>query len=426
MMMLLWGVHLGYPMHRLQGIRWTLWGHVVPIYYLIWALLVTGPAAAVLMLKRRWDRWELLWLALPLICLPGILQSSDRLWSGRQWLSWMLRGVIPGGVVFLTASREGSERLLLRWVYPVVIAASLLGLYELYSGKNPLWDGYDPYIPVTAQASNPLYRPAETQSLSRAPRGTQGNRIPYAATVVAFLPFGAWLLKYKKKAFAVNLCAVGVMSSLLLLAQVRSAWVAALAAVLLTHVLGLQRNRRVDMLALAAAAGCLVLFLFWPRTHEMLSRRFDSLHLSEASIRQRLAVLKTAAILKDRGVLGVGFGQYPAACRPYFRGDSKLFWMGTPDNQYLRWAIENGVPSLALLVTFFTGLIRAVWKKTRSMGDRQEADFYRSLLIGWASLAVTFLFFDGFYWGACNMTFWCLLGLIARVASESPGETTEA
>jgi len=32
---------------------------------------------------------------------------------------------------------------------------------------------------------------------------------------------------------------------------------------------------------------------------------------------------------------------------------------------------------------------------------------------------VTFLFFDGFYWGACNMTFWMLLGLFAA-CTKSP------
>ena len=129
------------------------------------------------------------------------------------------------------------------------------------------------------------------------------------------------------------------------------------------------------------------------------------------TIRERLDILETTTVLKKRGLVGVGFGQFPTASRTYY--PSVRIWRGTPDDQYLRWAIENGIPSLLLLIAFFVGIIRAGWAEIRGMKDVQDADFYKSLLAGWFGLSVTFLFFDGFYWGACNMTFWALLGMFA-------------
>jgi hypothetical protein len=418
--MLLWGFYLGYPMHRLQNIRWTLLGYAVPAYYFFNALLIAMPAAFVLIVKRHWSRWELFWWALPLICVPGILFSDDPVWSVRQCLSWMIRGVIPGGIIFLIANQKKAKSMFLFWIYPIVIAASLLGLLELYSGNNLFWDGLDPHIPATAQAANPFYRPGDAIPVSQGARGTQGNRIPYTAIVVAFLPMGLWLLKYEKRFYLVHFFMVGIMGLLLFLAQVRSAWIGALAVLFLICAVGLRRNLREVAVFVAATIACFVFLFIWPRTHGMLSPRLESFHFSESSIRQRLAALETITVLKKRWLLGVGFGQFPTACRPYYHSD--LPWSGTPDDQYLRWAIENGIPSLILLAAFLVGIIRAAWKKIGAMGDVRQEDFYKSLLVGWGGIAVTFLFFDGFYWGACNMTFWCLLGLFAGCLSSTDGQ----
>ena len=411
--MLLWGLHLGYPMNLLQNDRWTFLGYIVPIYFFFTVGLTLAAAAISLTFKGQWSRWELLWWALPLICLPGIRHSADPLWSARQWLSWIIRGVIPGGIILLTAHRRKPNPMLLYWIYPVVIAASLLGLLEIYTNRNPLWTryehGFGRSIVETSQPTNPFYRPTDAFGSYLLPLGTQGNRIPYTATLVGFLPLGLWLLKYKKRFRAVPLIAVGILASILLLAQVRAAWVGTLTALLLMQAVGLLKNRRESMTVAAGALLCLGVFLAWPRTHDLLWSRFNSFHLSQSSIRERLAVLQTAVVLKNHGALGVGFGQFPMVCKPYY--PAALVWQGTPDDQYLRWAIENGIPSLLLLAAFLIGLVRAGWDKIRSMQDVQEADYYKSILVGWLSVCATFLFFDGFYWGACNMTFWSLLGL---------------
>ena len=413
--MLLWGLHLGYPMNLLQNERWTFMGYAVPIYFFFTVGLMGGAAALALALKRGWSRWELLWWALPLICLPGVLHSGDLVWSARQWLSWIVRGVIPGGVIFLAAPRGKPSAMLLYFIYPVVIAASLLGLREVYTHRNPLWDRFDSSfggsIVDTAQPANPFYRPPDQLGSFLVPRGTQGNRIPYVSTLIGFFPLGLWLLKYKKRFRAAPLLAVGILTSILLLAQVRSAWVGMLAILLLMQAVGLLRERRETIKIAAGALVLLSVVLAWPETRDLLWTRLHSFHLSQSSIHERLAALRTVAVLKDHWALGVGYGQFPTACRLYY--PSAVVWQGTPDDQILRWAIENGVPSLLLLAAFLIGLIRAGWEKIGRMRDIQEADYYKSLLVGWLGVCTTFIFFDGFYWGACNMTFWSLLGLYA-------------
>ena len=410
--MLLWVLHLGYPLQRLQNARWLFLGYSVPIYYFFTVLPMLGAAAFVLTFKRHWSKWEFFWWALPLISLPGILHSSDPMWSLRQWLSWIIRGVVPGGIIFLISCRKKYDSVLLYCVYAVIIAASLLGLTELIYKHNPLWEGVLTfYIPTTSQPVNPFYRPEGSIQFSEVPLGTQGNRIAYASTLVGFLPLGLWMMKYKKRFYLMNLLGIGALCSILLLARVRSVWVATLAAGVLMYAVGLQRDPWEIVKKMAGALLCLGGFLAWPKTHDMLRQRFDSFHLMDKSIGWRLDILGTAGALKDHWLLGVGFGQFPTECKAYYHGAQ--LWIGTADNQGLRWVTENGIPSFLLLLLFFIGLTRAGWKQIKRLEDAAQADFYKSLLVGWLSVAVTFLFFDGFYWGACNMTFWCLLGSFA-------------
>ncbi len=217
-----------------------------------------------------------------------------------------------------------------------------------------------------------------------------------------------------------QLLAVCLLFSILLLAQVRVVWLGLLAFICFMPAMGLRWNPRDRRKLLAGACLCLGLFLAVPKSRHLLWARAQSFHLTEMSIQQRLAVLHTTSVLKTHWLSGVGFGQFPTACEPYYH--SNLSWVGTPDNQYLRWLIENEILGFCLLMAFFVGLVHAGWKKIQLMEDVQEADFYKSLLAGWLCTAFTFLFFDGFYWGACNMTFWSLLGMFA-VCLKAPGAT---
>jgi O-antigen ligase len=416
--MLMWAVHLMFPVHYLQHARWTIFGQVVPIYYFFTVFPLVGAGVLALALKRHWTKWEVLWWLLPLICVPGILASGDKLWSCRQWLSWVVRGIVPGGILFSYCRKEENV-FLTRKLYPLIIGASILGLTELYlyyRTPTNVWDNFllKVDLGVAQPKENLLYRPSQRAyplPTSRAPGGTQGNRVPYAATLVAFLPIGLWLWRYRKGASWLHLLALATLLSVLVLAQVRAVWVGGLLILLALRIVGFYDDRRQIAKVAIASLMCLGAFFAWPVTRGILWARFNSFHLTETSIRERLAVLKTAKVLEDKWAWGVGYGQFPVAGKPFY--PENLPWNETPDDQYLRWAIENGIPSFLCLLAFFAGLLCAGWRAIKNMGGSRIGDFYRALLLGWLGIAATFSFFDGFYWGACNMTFWCFLGLFA-------------
>jgi hypothetical protein len=415
-----WAAHLAYPLQRLQAWRWSVAGHAIPAYY----FLVVGPimAAGILALAQRRPRgWAALWWLLPAICLPGIAASADPAWSARQWASWIVRGPLPGAILFATVGGSEIEPLLKRWVYPVVVFAVLLGLGEVFLRRSVLWNDLRNDVPAVSRQDDPFYRPADHKNVltvSLPPQGTQGNRVPYAAILVAFLPLTlVWLEGSQASARPFQGAVSGAIIAVLLLAQVRAAWLATAAT--LGVMVALNRgtaSRRLTLPVLTALA-FLAAAVAVPSTRRDLLLRIDSFHLRENSISQRLSALETARILLVRGGRGVGFGMFPTAARAYY--NSPLPWNGTPDNQYLRWAIESGLPSLTLLAAFFFGLIRACLRQLRRMKDAAQVQIYNALLAGWAGMAAMFLFFDGFYWGACNMTFWSLLGLLATCLKTS-------
>lgn len=415
---LIWALHLVYPMQRLQDARWLIFGNSVPIYFFFIVPPVLIAGILTVLFKRQWSKWELLWLALPLICLPGVFVSTDRLWSLRQWSSFMIRGPIPGGVLFF-AARARSRSFIVAWIYPAILAAALIGLVEVLFHFNPIWKDFSNVIQETGQITNPFYRPGYQMAPPTPPRGTQGNRIPYAATLVGFFPLGIWVLKHKKWPPTTAYAAVCLLSSILILAGSRSAWMGLGVSLVLMASTGLIKSR-FEWLSIAGS----VLFLLGaacalPGPRHALWSRLHSFHFAENGIRTRLYGWETARMLKDCWAWWVGYGQYPSAADRYYRGPRWLpyfhgqTWIGTPDSQYLRWAIENGILSLTLLAAFFAGLIRESWARIQSIADAEAVDFYKALLAGWAAVATTFMFFDGYYWGACNMTFWALLGLFA-------------
>lgn len=408
----IWAVYLMYPVHQLQHLRWTVVGYAVPVSYFFTALPVAVTALAALAAKRGWSRWEILWWLLPLACLPGILRSADPVWSVRQWVSLVVRGLAVGGTLYIATPSGNGAKHVLRWIFPAVVLAALVGLAEIGFQTNPLSDAYvDRQVPETSQPDNPFYRPAwGDYSLSLRPRGTQGNRIVYAACLVPFIPISIYVAARSKRwGWAYWLAAV-VILLVVVLARSRSGWAGLAVGLFLAGALMFRGPARLAVCSAVVTGGILLALWIPPWTRVPQANGEVSVRMG-VTLEARLEHYRTLAALKGRWFGGVGYGQYPAVYRPHYSGP--IPELPVPDNQYLRWLIENGVLGLSSLVAFLGGIVAAGWRRIRSMTDPIQADFYRALLAGWAGIATTFLFFDGFYWGASNMTFWSFLGLFA-------------
>lgn len=416
----LWVLYLSFPILLLQQYRCTLFGMTIPIYYFLIIPPLLAPAFfAMASQAGGTPRQKILCWALPLVLLSSVAASSSPLWSLREWLSWISRGYAVGATYFLLLSDTASVRRVIKWVYVTAAAITVFGLIEMGLNRNPLTDPYwDRNFSPISEKSGSVYRPDLIRvPISARPQGTQGNRVPYTACILPFLSIALWKERTDAKSRWKHLAAALLMLFLILISQSRSAWVG-LAVLLAAHALLMLRNNAMAALRPAGAVALMLLgSLLIPATRQRIVSTARNYHLSEVNISHRLASYSTVAALKGRALLGVGYGQYPQVYRPYYDGPAP--WVSTPDNQYLRWLIETGIAGSIALFVFLGIILQRGLNAISKMTDRQDAELYKALLAGWAGLAATFLFFDGFYWAACNMTFWALLGLFATCLKHS-------
>jgi len=409
---LLWCIYIALPLHLFQPFRWTLWGQSIPVYYFFTVIPIPALSLYALSAKQNWSKWKILWWIFPLACLPGIFINPDSAWGARQWFSLMARGIAAGGTLFLLSSEKQTAFKIVRGVYLVAVAAAFFGIFELYFNHNPIVDRYiGQNIPSTAKTDNLFYRPPSSHTGSTRPLGTQGNRIPYIAILLPFIPLGLWGMQYGKQWKWLQVAAVCPLILAAFWAPARSGWVGLASTLVIYSVLTFKENKRFLPNSFLLLLGIILLGWTIPSIRQRTLQSAASFNLQDRNILHRLGSYPTAQALKGHWLSGVGYGRYPQVYRPYYRGP--IPDLPTPDNQYLRWLIETGLVGFAALALFLGGLIRAVWKKIKTLEDSETAGFYKALLAGWAGIATTFLFFDGFYWGACNMTFWCFLGLLA-------------
>lgn len=395
-----WVAYLLLPLHLLQQFRVSMAGWTVPVYYFFAIPPVLCLALYALASKKKWSPVESLWWLWPVLLLGSIVLSPSAAWSLREGASWMLRGFAVGGMYLLWAQSPFPRAA--RWAYAAAVLAALWGLGEIWFGRNPLVDPLAaPSVASIPEGSNPFYSPyrpgARLPMTSARPLGTQGNRIPYAASLLPFLSL-ALTFSFQGRRQGLHRLAALILLSLILLAGSLSV-LAGLAVLLIVYglTLGMDKKILAAGLAFTAAAGA----ASWRQG--FLSKY--------TSLEHRLESWRTVAALKGHWFFGVGYGQYPNVYLAHYRGP--LDHLPTPDNQYLRWFIETGVWGLAALAGLLAWLICAGRRRLKESADAEQARIYNALLAGWAAIATTFVFFDGFYWGACNMTFWSFLGLWA-------------
>lgn len=411
-----WIVYLLLPLHLLQQFHVSIGGWTVPIYYFFVVPPVLCLVLYAILSKRGWTPVEAAWWLWPFVLLGSIVFSLFPAWSLREAMSWMLRGFSIGGMYLLWVS--DSPLRAVRWVYAAAVLAALGGLLELGFNRNPLADRFvGQSVAPIPETGNPLYRPyrpgAGLPLVSPRPRGTQGNRIPYAASLLPFFSLALFFCGRDGRWRWAHRLAALILLSLLLAAGSLSVLIG-LTVLLFVYgiTIGIGRTLLIAGFFSIVAIGGL-----WFFTAHAASG-WQSLPLKQTSVRHRLESYRTVGALKGRSMFGAGYGQYPNVYLAYYKGP--LEHLPTPDNQYLRWLIETGIWGFTALIGFISWLIRAGQTRLKDRNDLDEARVYNAFLAGWAGIATSFIFFDGFYWGACNMTFWSFLGLWATCLKPRP------
>lgn len=400
----LWAAYLIFPLTFLKPFQIIVFRTSLPIYYLATVPPALAAFACAVLLKTRWSRTELLWCAFPLIAIIGIASSGDRLWSLREWTSWIARGYALGCVFFLVGGGGVFFKRILRRVYPLAAAAILLGLLELFTGFNP----FARLFGINLAWISPI--------------GTQGNRIAFTACIVPFVPIILWRARTENSYGLLHVLLAISGFVLVALAHSRTGWVGLFVAISAYLFLSRQ-DKRFLRLCGGIALGVMVVGASIPASRTNVLDRLRMFRKDDIDIQHRLGSYSTVRALVGRWAFGVGYGQYPRIYRPYYRGPAEDYpSLATPDNQYLRWLIETGVAGLAALIVFFGVNVAAGWRGMQSMGSL-ERGFYEALLCGWLGVASTFFFFDGFYWGGCNMTFWAFFSMFVACIKEPAAES---
>jgi hypothetical protein len=409
----LWTVALLVPAPWLQHVTWRIDRISISAYYLLFALPTFAIVFYTLKSHVLPHEWSLSGWLLPFICVPGIIFGVAPLWALRQWASLWLRGLALGAALVPLLQSELDRERLLKYMYFVSVFMCVIGLFEMIRGVNPLMDVYkmknaSQYFASSAPDNALFHRPSE-MSVSAVPTGTQGNRIPFIACISAFLPLAFWRWSQAAKWRNLHALIAGGMMILILWSKVRSSWVGAAAGLLVYGYFSFRTNPR------RAAKGSLLLVLVGgislgvPAVRSAIFTRTASFTRTNRDIQHRLGSLPVVHALDQHSLWGVGYGNYGQVYKPYYTGP--FSFLDTPDNQYLRWLIENGILGLAALMVFLIGVLR-MGISLGLHGSESEQTFYLAVFASWLTLAITFFFFDGFYWTGPNMTFWCLSGIL--------------
>lgn len=258
------------------------------------------------------------------------------------------------------------------------------------------------------------------------PRSDEGGLNPnkLAAALAMLLPLPAAVMLFTPGRL-LRLCwgvGTALMAATLVLTQSQSGLLAAGVALL---ALGVTRSRRF-LLALPLV-GIVVVGLAWSVGPGALAGEWLSLSLvpgSTGSLSNRLAVWSAAlSLIQAYPLTGIGIGTFPDALARYAPRLASGAEVPHAHNLYLQFALDLGLPGLALFLVLLAGALGATWRAVR-LGPTARA---RGLVAGVACGLLAYLAYgvtDAIGPGEKPGLFlWLLLGTIAaggRLAQREP------
>ena len=247
------------------------------------------------------------------------------------------------------------------------------------------------------------------------PFGLMANRNLFGSAQTFVIPFVVFVL-YRASAKWKYAAAVSLVMLIIsvIVSQTRSAWLAALAVIIVALVLVIifsARNRKKWIIA----TGISILIIFCTgalliaidkeggltqqvkeRTASLVNEAGDSTH-SKVTINDRLVIWKkTAELVKDHPLTGVGQGNWKLNILSY--GSKGSSWAGgyfVPDrvhNVYLHTAAENGVPGALIYIIFYVLIAIAGIKVISKPATEEQRIIVILMLAGLAAFATDSMF----------------------------------
>jgi len=415
------------PFNFLQFIKIKAGGSEIPFYYPILAGLAL--TAFVLALGVRLPSSRQTALMTFLLALGPFLSAAAKHRLGISHSLAMFTLLGPMTVFSTTRVFRKTSHILfsIEVLAAVGVLIAGLGIMEALIHRNILYH-------TVFTLENYYYKEVLTN------RGgissTIGHALPLGAYLVLLLPLPL-ALRDKMSPAASYLC-FSVILIAILMTLTRSSLIASV-LVFMALLGGVGKGSRVSVLMITGLS--LILFLLVSRSLArvvnqqgesqneplliLFEQRLNPLDLQrEIFDSHRGASYKLAfRSIHLHPLMGVGFGNYPAIYKevhvPGVESD-----IPTPDNQFLRWVVENGLIGLGLFAAFWTWFI-ARWLAVRNRAAGSAANaLLPFLLLGMGGFLVNLMALDGFFWLATNYAFWLMTGL--ALALIQIGETEPA
>ena len=324
------------------------------------------------------------------------LRPWDAVGWGRPWV------VIAYFATFWwldTAARRARFVTLLLW------SAMLTAVY----GVVQHYTGVDWYRSLLGRATEVHQRMPGASGYAVV--GFFANYLTFAHTMLFPL---AWA-----SAAALRASLLGIVTSFLLVLAIvfssaRGVWLALLAMAL---ALGLVRRDRRTLLALAAIGlAAAIGFAIAPDLRTLARGMF----YPSGGNRGRVAIYETnLAIIHAHPVLGLGFGRYKTAARPFYDAHPDADRRSHAHNNYLQIAAEAGLIGLAAFALVFATALRKGWTALARAPDA----------VAWTVAAGAWVAMVAFLAGGVTqytfgdnevaLTMWVCLGVLMRAAYEA-------
>ena len=93
----------------------------------------------------------------------------------------------------------------------------------------------------------------------------------------------------------------------------------------------------------------------------------DRLHLLQPLVVRRELLISSFHMLLDRPWFGFGLGTWSIAYPAYALYDDGTF-VNQAHNDWMQWAVEGGLPFVALIAAFAVSLVRRAWRCVWGLG----------------------------------------------------------
>lgn len=120
----------------------------------------------------------------------------------------------------------------------------------------------------------------------------------------------------------------------------------------------------------------------------LAEKLFEIDYATHSNVERTLMITASIRVMKEEPVLGVGTKEFIPMIEPYFvhLSDLPTTTAESPHNYYLEFSVPFGLPSMALLLLFYTVLYAVTFLSVERMGLSRGIAAFAMIVIGWTML----------------------------------------